>query len=48
MPNTRRDFFRLAAVPVAWRAFESSRGAAAASRLPDARNERYWEKVKRQ
>ncbi len=48
MSNTRRDFFRLAAVPVAWRAFESGLEAAAASRLPDSGNESYWEMVKRQ
>jgi selenocysteine lyase/cysteine desulfurase len=48
MTNTRRDFFRLAAVPVAWRAFEAGLQAAAASRLPDAGNETYWEMVKRQ
>jgi len=48
MLNTRRDFFRMAAVPVAWRAFESGLQAAAASRLPDAGNESYWQMVKRQ
>jgi len=48
MINTRRYFFRLAAVPVAWRAFESGLEAAAASRLPDSGNESYWEMVKRQ
>ncbi len=48
MTNTRRDFFRLAAVPVAWRAFEAGLQAAAASRLPDAGNETYWQMVKRQ
>jgi len=48
MLNTRRDFFRLAAVPVAWRAFESGLQAAAATRLPDAGNESYWQMVKRQ
>jgi len=46
--NTRRDFFRLAALPVAWRAFETSLAAAAASRLPEADNETYWLMVKRQ
>ena len=48
MPNTRRDFFKLAAVPLAWRAFETKLQAAAASRLPDAGNESYWQMVKRQ
>jgi isopenicillin-N epimerase len=48
MTNSRRDFFRLAAVPVAWRAFQSKLEAAAASRLPDAGNESYWQMVKRQ
>jgi len=48
MTNTRRDFFRMAAVPVAWSAFESSLKAAAASRLPDSGNEPYWQMVKRQ
>ncbi|HVP48508.1 MAG TPA: aminotransferase class V-fold PLP-dependent enzyme [Bryobacteraceae bacterium] len=48
MPNTRRDFFKLAAVPLAWRAFELKLQAAAASRLPDAGNESYWQMVKRQ
>jgi selenocysteine lyase/cysteine desulfurase len=48
MTNTRRDFFRLAAVPVAWQAFQSKLDAAAASRLPDAGNESYWQMVKRQ
>jgi isopenicillin-N epimerase len=48
MTNTRRDFFRLAAVPVAWRAFEARLEAAAASRLPDGGNETYWQMVKRQ
>lgn len=48
MTNTRRDLFRLAAVPVAWRAFQSKLEAAAASRLPDAGNESYWQMVKRQ
>src|SRR5579864_4379023 len=48
MTNTRRDFFRLAALPVAWRAFETTLKAAAASRLPDAANENYWQMVKRQ
>ena len=48
MPNTRRDFFKLAAVPLAWRAFETKLQAAAASRLPDAGNEGYWQMVKRQ
>lgn len=47
MTNTRRDFFRLAALPVAWRAFEATLKAAA-SRLPDAANESYWQMVKRQ
>src|SRR5713226_2308984 len=47
MTNTRRDFFRLAALPVAWRAFETALKAAA-SRLPDAGNESYWQMVKRQ
>jgi isopenicillin-N epimerase len=48
MTNSRRDFFRLAAVPVAWRAVQSKLEAAAASRLPDAGNESYWQMVKRQ
>lgn len=48
MNNTRRDFFRLAALPVAWQAFETRLKAAAASRLPDAGNEAYWQMVKRQ
>lgn len=48
MTNTRRDFFRLAAVPLAWRAFDAKLQAAAASRLPDAGNEGYWQMVKRQ
>ena len=47
MTNTRRDFFRLAAVPLAWRAFEDSLKAAA-GRLPEAANESYWQMVKRQ
>lgn len=46
MPDTRRDFFRLAALPLAWRAFETNLHAA--SRLPDAGNENYWQMVKRQ
>jgi len=46
MANSRRDFFRLAALPVAWRAFQSKLDAAAASRLPDAGNESYWQMVK--
>ncbi|MBZ5595064.1 MAG: aminotransferase class V-fold PLP-dependent enzyme [Acidobacteriia bacterium] len=48
MPNTRRDFFKLAAVPLAWRAFEAKLQAAAAARLPDAGNESYWQMVRRQ
>jgi selenocysteine lyase/cysteine desulfurase len=48
MTNTRRDFFRLAALPLAWRAFQTKLEAAAASRLPDAGNEAYWQMVKRQ
>jgi len=48
MTNSRRDFFRLAAVPIAWQAFQSKLEAAAASRLPDAGNESYWQMVKRQ
>jgi isopenicillin-N epimerase len=48
MTNSRRDFFRLAAVPVAWSAFQAKLDAAAASRLPDAGNESYWQMVKRQ
>ncbi|MBI3477598.1 MAG: aminotransferase class V-fold PLP-dependent enzyme, partial [Acidobacteria bacterium] len=47
MNNTRRDFFRLAAVPVAWRAFETALQAAA-PRLPDGANESYWQMVRRQ
>src|SRR5580658_8192405 len=46
MSDTRRDFFRLAALPLAWRAFETSLHAA--SRLPDSGNEAYWQMVKRQ
>lgn len=45
--NTRRDLFRMAAVPVAWHAFHAKLQAAA-SRLPDAGNESYWQMVKRQ
>jgi hypothetical protein len=41
MTNSRRDLFRLAAVPVAWRAFQANLEAAAASRLPDAGSESY-------
>src|SRR5947207_1215986 len=48
MMNTRRDLFRMAAVPVAWHAFHAKLKAAAASRLPDAGNESYWQMVKRQ
>jgi isopenicillin-N epimerase len=48
MTNTRRDFFRLAALPVAWRVFQTNLQAAAASRLPDAGNESYWQMVRRQ
>ena len=48
MSNTRRDFFRLAAVPLAWRAFDAKLQAAAASRLPDAANDGYWQMVRRQ
>src|SRR5216684_1638151 len=48
MPNTRRDFFKLAALPVTWQAFQTKLQAAAASRLPDAGNETYWQMVKRQ
>jgi selenocysteine lyase/cysteine desulfurase len=48
LTNTRRDFFRLAALPLAWRAFDAKLQAAAASRLPDAGNEGYWQMVKRQ
>src|SRR5436309_14727547 len=48
MTNSRRDFFRLAAVPIAWQAFRSKLEAAAASRLPDAGSESYWQLVKRQ
>jgi len=48
LTNTRRDFFRLAAVPLAWRAFDAKLQAAAASRLPEAGNEGYWQMVKRQ
>ena len=47
MNNTRRDFFRLTAVPVAWRAFETALNAAAA-RSPEAADESYWQMVKRQ
>jgi isopenicillin-N epimerase len=46
--NTRRDLFRMAAVPVAWHTFHAKLQAAAASRLPDAGNESYWQMVKRQ
>lgn len=48
MTNTRRDFFRLAAVPLAWRAFDAKLQAAAASHAPDASDESYWQIVKRQ
>src|SRR5438874_654745 len=48
MTNTRRDFFRMASVPMAWQAFHSNLQAAAASRLPDVGNESYWQMVKRQ
>jgi selenocysteine lyase/cysteine desulfurase len=48
MPNTRRDFFKLAALPVTWQAFQTKLQAAAASRLPDAGNETYWQMVRRQ
>src|SRR5215472_17535791 len=48
MTNTRRDFFRLAAVPLAWRAFETKLHAAAASRLPEGANDGYWQIVRRQ
>ena len=48
MPNTRRDFFKLAALPVTWQAFHTKLQAAAASRLPDAGNETYWQMVRRQ
>jgi selenocysteine lyase/cysteine desulfurase len=48
MPNTRRDFFKLAALPVTWQAFQTKLQAAAASRLPDAGNEAYWQMVRRQ
>ncbi len=48
MPNTRREFFKLAALPVAWQAFQTNLRAAAASRLPDAGNETYWQMVRRQ
>jgi isopenicillin-N epimerase len=48
MPNTRRDFFKLAALPVTWQAFQTKLQAAAASRLPDAANETYWQMVRRQ
>src|SRR5713101_4284408 len=46
MTNSRRDFFRMAALPVAWRAFETALNAAAA-RSPEA-DESYWQMVKRQ
>jgi len=48
MPNTRRDFFKLAALPVTWQAFHTNLQAAAASRLPEAGNETYWQMVRRQ
>lgn len=48
MPNTRRDFFKLAALPVTWQAFQTKLQAAAASRLPDAGNEAYWQMVRQQ
>ena len=48
MINTRRDLFRMAAVPLAWQAFHARLQAAAASRLPDASNESYWQMVRRQ
>jgi len=47
MTNSRRDFFRMAAVPVAWRAFETALNAAA-TRSPEAADESYWQMVKRQ
>src|SRR5712692_10267575 len=46
MTNSRRDFFRMAALPAAWRAFETALNAAAA-RSPEA-DESYWQMVKRQ
>ena len=48
MPSTRRDFFKLAALPVTWQAFQTKLQAAAASRLPEAGNETYWQMVRRQ
>ena len=48
MPNTRRDFFKLAALPVTWQAFQTKLQAAAASRLPEAGDETYWQMVRRQ
>jgi isopenicillin-N epimerase len=48
MTNTRRDFFRLAAVPAAWSAFHSALQAAAPAGMPDSSNETYWRMVKRQ
>jgi isopenicillin-N epimerase len=48
MPNTRRDFFKLAALPVTWQAFQTKLQAAAASRLPEPGNETYWQMVRRQ
>jgi isopenicillin-N epimerase len=47
MTNTRRDFFRLAALPVTWKAFQTALQAAAPG-MPDATNETYWSMVKRQ
>jgi isopenicillin-N epimerase len=48
MSNTRRDFFKLAALPVTWQAFQTKLQAAAVSRWPDAGNETYWQMVRRQ
>jgi selenocysteine lyase/cysteine desulfurase len=48
MPNTRRDFFKLATLPVTWQAFQTKLHAAAASRLPEPGNETYWQMVRRQ
>jgi isopenicillin-N epimerase len=48
MLNTRRDFFKFAALPITWQAFHTKLQAAAAARLPDAGNETYWQMVRRQ
>lgn len=47
MTKTRRDFFRLAALPAGWTALQAALQAAA-PRMPEAANETYWQMVKRQ